>query len=45
VSYSFILFIEVDRVVHIELSHELGEILLGYLYHQVIVVRHEAVVM
>ena len=43
-SHPFVFFVEVDCVVHVELPHIPGEILLCDLYEQMVVVGHEAVV-
>ena len=41
---SFVFFVEVDRVVHVELSHEFGKGGVADLYEKMVVVAHEAVV-
>ena len=41
---SFIFFVEVDRVVHVELSHEFGKVGVADLHEEMVVVSHEAVV-
>ena len=45
VPYSFVFFIEVNGVVHIELSHILGEIFLSDFQKDMIMVVHETIVM
>jgi hypothetical protein len=45
VSYSFVFFIEVNGVVHIELSHILGEVFLSDFQKDMIMVIHETIVM